>query len=78
MAEKIYVGKGKTGNFPDQIKIGIRYEQLTPNEKGYVNLIVSKLITQDQYGKTHTVYIDDWKPSQGGGGQQSPEEGLAF
>ena len=63
MSEKIYVGSGRVGNF-DQIKIGLKYSQLTPNEKGYVNLIVSKRKEVDQYGKTHTVYVDDWTPIQ--------------
>ena len=32
------------------------------NEKGYLNLLVSARKTPGQYGDTHTVYLDTWKP----------------
>ena len=59
---KVYVGKGKKFGQYGNISIGVRYSELTPNEGGYVNLIVSELREPDKYGKTHTVYLDDYKP----------------
>jgi hypothetical protein len=61
--DKVYVGKGKIGKF-DQIKIGLSCEKLKPNAKGYVNLIVAPMREKDKYDNTHTVYVDDWQPSQ--------------
>ena len=61
--EKKYVGNGREiGNFGD-ISIGIRYSDLVPNEKGYINLVVSKMKNPNQYKQTHTVYVDTWKPT---------------
>ena len=37
--------------------------KLLPNEAGYVKLSLSKLPAPDQYGNTHTLYENDWKPS---------------
>lgn len=63
MAEKIYVGSGKIVGRYGNISIGIRVADLLPNERGYVNLIVAERREPDKYGKTHSVYIDDWTPS---------------
>ena len=58
-----YVGKGKViGQYGD-IRIGFRLADLTANKKGYVNLIVSKMREVDKYDNTHTVYVDEWKPT---------------
>lgn len=63
MGERQYVGKGKViGKFGD-IKIGIKATDLKPNEKGYVNLIVSEMRKPDDWGNTHTVYVDDFVPA---------------
>lgn len=32
------------------------------NDKGYVNLIVAERKEMGQYGDTHSVYLDTWKP----------------
>ena len=62
MSEKIYVGKGKPIGKFGNLKIGIRVSDLVPNEKGYVNLIIQEMKKPDEYGNTHTVYVDDWVP----------------
>lgn len=62
MSDKTYVGKGKTFGKFGQVKIGFRYTDVTPNEKGFVNLVVAEMKAPDKWGNTHTVYIDDWKP----------------
>lgn len=68
--QKQYVGRGKEfGNFGN-IKIGLKITDLKPNEKGYINLVIGKKKEPDQYGNTHNVWIDDWKPQ--------PKEDLPF
>lgn len=43
------------------------------NEKGYVNLCVSKRKQVGQYGDTHTVSLDTWKPDPNKQGSRRPE-----
>ena len=72
MAEKVYVGKGKVvGNFGN-IKVGLRVVDLKANDKGYVNLIISKMKETDKYGNEFTVYIDDFVPQSRGGSSGEP------
>lgn len=64
MSKKQYVGKGKVvGNYGN-IKIGIKAATLPINEKGYVNLIISRLKQKDQWGNEFTVYVDDSVPNK--------------
>lgn len=60
---KKYVGKGKQGKF-DIINIGLRYEDLKPNERGYVNICVGKMKNPDDKGNTHTAWLNDYQPKQ--------------
>ena len=76
MSEKIYVGKGKLGKF-DTIRIGLNAEKLPqPNERGYINLVVSQMKETDKWGNTHTVYVDDYQKKSHGEFQNS--DGLPF
>ena len=43
------------------------------NEKGYLNLLVSARKTPGQYGDTHSVYLDTWKPKT-----DAPKGGVPF
>lgn len=61
---KQYVGRGKVVGKFNHLKIGIRVADLTPNAKGYVNLIVGELKQPDDYGNTHSVWVDDWVPNK--------------
>ncbi len=67
MAEKIYVGKGQKFGQYDQIAISFALEdvkehaQLSQNGKNYIRLVVAKMKSPDQRGKTHTVYIDQFE-----------------
>lgn len=70
MPDKKYVGNGKIGKF-DQIRIGIRYADLKPNERGYVNLIVAPVREPDEK-RTHTVYVDDFVP------RSTPKDDMPF
>jgi hypothetical protein len=59
--ERKYVGKGKIkGNYGD-IHLGLR-DLPQPNDKGYINLIVSKMRNPDMYGNECTVYVNDFVP----------------
>ena len=71
MTEKIYVGGAKAKEWEDgntsfnisfsdaDIKLLIENQ----NEKGYVNLKMNKRREPSQYGQTHSIVIDDWKPT---------------
>lgn len=67
MAEaKKYVGNGKKKEFSNGgalINISLKYADLTPNEKGYVNLVVGSKKETDQWGNTHAVWVNDFTPT---------------
>jgi hypothetical protein len=67
--EKIYVGAAKEFGQYGDLKVSICvYGKdketiiVKPNEKGWINLIVSKRKEPDQRGNTHSVRLDTWKP----------------
>lgn len=62
MGDKVFVGGGKEIGQYGNISIGLRYKDLKPNEKGYVNLIVAKRKEPSERGETHYVYINDYVP----------------
>lgn len=81
MSEKIYIGSGKEKTFDNggsiiNITIGLdgikeyfeQYGFTTDQGKKKLKLIVSKRREIDQYGNSHYVTVDTWKPEQ----QQAP------
>ena len=73
--DKVYCGSGKTFGQYGQIGIDICYEDIPKeywkkgkNGKHYIKLNVCAKREQDQYGNTHYVAVNTWKPD---GGQQS-------
>lgn len=67
MAEKTYVGKGKVVGRFEEIAFSICITDATPfffeyNGKTYCKFKVGKMRSTDEHGKTHTVYVDDFKP----------------
>ena len=54
--QKIYVGNGKSKFDGEQVACSIC---LT---KKYIKLIVQQKREADEYGKTHYVAVDTWKP----------------
>ena len=72
--DKVYLkcsAKAKTfDNGGTIIKIGVKREDLAEfvrahtNERGYVNLIVGERREVGQYGDTHSVYLDPYKPGE--------------
>ena len=69
MSEKIYCGSGKEKFDGDLISVNICLSdihkeeiQTGKNGKKYVRINVSKRKQEDNYGNTHSVSIDTWKP----------------
>ncbi len=62
-AKEVTFQSGKT-----IIKLGVNVAKFTEflkqhaNAKGYVNLGISSRKEVSQYGETHTVWLDTWKP----------------
>lgn len=69
MSEKKYVGNGKKAGSYDIVNISIK-ESMTKdhwyeyNGERYLRLAVGALKQVNEYGKTHTVWIDDYKPQE--------------
>lgn len=76
--DKIYIGNGKEHIFQDvgkEIKLRIdisnfrkyheKYGFTTDAGKKMLTLIVNERREKDQYGNTHSVRIDTWKPDGG-------------
>ncbi len=57
--------KAVKGQFGEFFNISLNLEKLAQyqNEKGYVNLTMSKRQEVGQYGETHSFKLNDWKPS---------------
>lgn len=69
MSDKIYVGKGKKVGQYEIISASICIDDILPhavksdkNGKRYVNIDISQMRSPDQWGKTHTISINEWKP----------------
>lgn len=74
--QKVYVGNAteKQGNYGTWHKISFSREDVellmqNLNEKGYVNVVMNKRRQPSQYGATHSLNIDFWKPEP----QQMPQ-----
>ena len=79
--EKVYVGgaKEKTGNYGVFHSISFSAQDLETlkanlNEKGYVNLNMNQRQTPSQYGQTHSLVIDFWRPQQQPQGQAPQQQ----
>ncbi len=68
MAEKIYVGSGTSKFDGNQVACSVCLTDLPQehmfeyNGKKYIKLIVQEKKNPDEYGKTHFVAVDTWKP----------------
>jgi|TARA_R100000458_G_C8186377_1_gene181604 hypothetical protein len=67
--EKIYCGSGKSKFDGDLISVNICLSDIPKEEiqtgkngKKYVRINVSKRKQEDNYGNTHSVSLDTWKP----------------
>lgn len=85
MEQKQYVGYVKRQDFLKSgghiLKVSLRYADLKPNDKGYVNLVVAEKKEKDAHGNTHNVYVDTFVPKKKEE-QQAPKQeesdGLPF
>ena len=84
--EKIYVGAAKEFGSYGDLKVSINVNDMDgnlrvkPNDKGWINLIVSKRREPDKRGNTHSVRLDTWKPTHtdAPAGRQPGEDDLPF
>lgn len=60
--ERQYVGKGKTVGKYGNLKISLKVSDLKPNDKGYADIIISKMKEADKWGNEFTVYNNDFVP----------------
>lgn len=68
--------KAVNGQFGEFFNISINIEKLQQyaNEKGYVNMTMSKRREPGQYGDTHYFTLNDWKPEGWAQGQSAPSQ----
>jgi superfamily II DNA or RNA helicase len=83
MSEKIYCGRGKQGRFGVRISLCLNdlpKEHITTanNGKKYISLNVDAKREPDQYGNTHSVSVDTWKPGQQNAPEPAPADDLPF
>jgi hypothetical protein len=69
MSEKIYLGKGRGSDEYDLINFSICLTDIpkediiiAKNKKKYLNLTIARMKEPDKFNKTHTVYVNDYKP----------------
>lgn len=66
--KKIYVGNGKENEQYGFVNFSVCLSDLPQehvneyNGKKYINLTISKKKQVDEYGKTHAVTVNTWKP----------------
>jgi len=79
MSEHIYCGKGKKGQYGIRVNLclsDIPREHMTQSKgKTFVNLDVSERRTPDEWGNTHSVKVNTWKPPQSASQPPPPEDG---
>ena len=84
MAEKIYVGNGTSKFDGNQVACSVCLTDLPQehmfeyNGKKYIKLIVQEKMNTDEYGKTHYVAVDTWKPEPKKETAPAVEEDLPF
>ncbi len=66
---KTYIGKGRASDEYDLINFSICLSDIpkekivtAKNKKKYISLTIARMKELDKYNKTHTVYIDEYKP----------------
>ena len=59
--EKIFANGGSVLNIGIKAEELIQFIQAHTNERGYLNLNISKRNEVGQYGDTHSISLDTWK-----------------
>jgi hypothetical protein len=84
MSEKIYVGSGTSKFDGNQVACSVCLTDLPQehmfeyNGKKYIKLLVQEKKAVDEYGKTHFVAVDTWKPEPKKETAPAVEEDLPF
>ena len=82
--EKIYVGSGKEKFDGNLIDVSINLSKISKNAKDfifeysgdkYIKLKVTKKKEMDEYGKSHYVEVDTWKPESSA---TAEDKGISF
>lgn len=79
MSDKIYVGSGKKHPDYEIVNVSLCLSDLPKEhifeykDKKYIKLKVAEKREPDQYGKTHYVEVDTWKPEPKQDEPQYPE-----
>ena len=82
MNEKKYVGSGKkVGNY-DLVNFTISEDKtkdawIEYNGRRFLKMTIGKKKEVDQYGKTQSIWLDEWKPDEKSE-PQNPETDLPF
>ena len=70
MSDKIYFGGAKsvTSQYGEFFKLSFSQQDLEEmlnnlNEKGYINLGMNKRREPSQWGQTHSIVLDTWRPT---------------
>ena len=82
MADKIYIGNGKkveTRFDSELFNVLVCLDKIPEDQifvsektgKKYLRVYLAEMRREDEYGNTHTAYIDTWKPESNGGGRKS-------
>jgi hypothetical protein len=70
MNTKIYIGKGRKAEKLNIVNFSICLTDIPKDEifeyngKEYLKLAIGEMKQADKYGKTHTVWVDDFKPEK--------------
>ena len=82
--DKIYVGSGKQVKDYDMVNVSINLTKLSKEASDfifeydgnkYVKLTIAKMREENQYGKTHSVSVDTFKPEAK---KEQDSDGLPF
>ena len=82
--KKIYVGSGKEKFDGNLIDVSINLSKISKNAKDfifeysgdkYIKLKVTKKKEMDEYGKSHYVEVDTWKPESSASAE---DKGMSF
>lgn len=78
--DKIFCGRGRAWGQYGQVGLSICIDEIPPeyidtgkNGKRYIRINVTQKKDKDQYGYTHSVTVDTWRPSQNAGVEKKPD-----
>ena len=82
MSDKIFVGSGKASEYGVNISVCLtdlpKEHIFEYNGKKYIKLVVNEKREEDQYGKTHSVSVNTWRPEKKEPPTEKETSGLPF